>query len=461
MSMISINRLLRKYFIYVSISCLAVMCMVSVIVLFMSFKSYKEEEIHRSNIRTIQYLEILLEDEKIDNKSLDELLKNYLQDDRVNINIYNKDTGLHVTSINNFDFNNEKLKKTDLKFARKSITKYTIENTSGQKWMIEFIRFRSLAHTDTGRKFLRGIFFMFLISIVIFMVFSIILSWAASKTFLKPIHTIKRNIQKLEYRKSDDFEKIESKTKEIFELAESLEKVAEKIDEQEKLRKQLTVDMAHELRTPLATIKGNFEAMIDGIVPITLEKIAMCNDEIIRLTRLIKDLDDLNKLENKAIKLNSNELNLTELITSVVENFIPVLTSKNISVEKNIEENIKFYGDKDRLTQTIVNVLSNAAKYTGYNGKILVKLFETNESEIYITIKDNGPGIPQNDLVHIFERFYRADKSRNKNTGGKGIGLTISKAIVEAHGGSIDVLSEYGTGTEVIINLHNISKFSS
>jgi len=242
-----------------------------------------------------------------------------------------------------------------------------------------------------------------------------------------------------------------SGTKEIAQLTETINNLAETLENQENLRKRLTADVAHELRTPLATLQSHIEAMIDGIWEPDAERLKSCHEEIMRISRLVGDLEKLAKYESENLVLIKTDFDISELIRHIMKNF------ENNFANKGIE--IKFTGrkevvtaDRDKISQVIVNLLSNALKYTQNAGTVQVTVNGTHDA-VEIKVKDTGIGIPPEDLPHIFERFYRADKSRNRLTGGAGIGLTITKAIIDAHGGSIKVTSRVGEGTEFIVSL--------
>ncbi|MHB1483730.1 MAG: sensor histidine kinase [Saccharofermentanales bacterium] len=238
-------------------------------------------------------------------------------------------------------------------------------------------------------------------------------------------------------------------TLEVLELMESVNMLAESLDKQETIRKQLTADVAHELRTPLTTLQTHIEAMLEGVWEPTPERLQSCHDEVIRLSRMVSDLDSLAKVESGNMALNLEKINLYDIAKSVVLGFETQIVDKMLDV--SIEgKHPDIYADKDRIHQVLVNLLSNAIKYTPDRGRIAIKLSETNENIIF-SIKDNGIGISESDLPYIFERFYRADKSRNRMTGGSGIGLAIVKSIITAHGGKVSVKSGLNEGSEFIL----------
>jgi two-component system sensor histidine kinase BaeS len=238
---------------------------------------------------------------------------------------------------------------------------------------------------------------------------------------------------------------------EIDNLIVSINNLASKLEEQENLRKRLTTDISHELRTPLTNVQTHLEAMIDGIWEPNAERLNSVNEEVIRLTNLVNQLKNLAKFDSEKSKLNLTEINIEKLIKNIVYNNQGCALEKNLNIVFNLE-NVNTYLDKDKISQVIVNLLSNAMRYTNAGGNIYINAYKEKEN-IKIHFKDEGVGIPKESLNHIFERFYRVDESRSKDTGGIGVGLTIVKSIVDLHKGKIEVKSKQNEGSEFIITL--------
>jgi signal transduction histidine kinase len=209
------------------------------------------------------------------------------------------------------------------------------------------------------------------------------------------------------------------------------------LEQQEKLRKDLTADVAHELRTPLTSIGTHLEAMSMGIFEPTSQRLQSCCDEVMRLSKLVSDLETLSKYEN-GLKLERQEIDLLEVVNGAA-----ALSGRAIAVSGGP---VIISADRDRIAQVVANLLSNAEKYTPAEGEIGVSV-DANEAQATITVTDSGAGIAQEDLPYIFERFYRTDKSRTRKTGGAGIGLAIVRSIVSAHGGRVAAASEPGRGS--------------
>jgi len=234
--------------------------------------------------------------------------------------------------------------------------------------------------------------------------------------------------------------------------------VLQDVTEQEKLdkmRKEFVANVSHELRTPLTTIKSYTETLLDGALDnreYTVNFLNVINSESDRMTRLVKDLLQLSKFDYDKMEWNMKSLNVLNIVKDCVEKMEISARQKSQTLSFETQgELCDIKGDKDRIEQVIINIISNAIKYTPENGSIKVTAGRHEES-VEIRIADTGIGIPKEDLPRLFERFYRVDKARSRAMGGTGLGLSIAKNIVEAHKGSIRIESEYGKGSEVLIN---------
>jgi len=242
-----------------------------------------------------------------------------------------------------------------------------------------------------------------------------------------------------------------SNTVEIDELSTTINDLAQGLDQQERLRKRLTSDVAHELRTPLTTLQTHIEAMIDGVWEADPARLSSCHEEIMRINRMVGDLEKLARFESEGLVLTRETFDLNELAGQITENHQALLGKQGISLAFH-GENTPVFADRDKITQVMINLLSNALKYTARGGLVTVGV-ERDERYGVLKVEDTGIGIASDDLPFIFERFYRADPSRNRATGGAGIGLAIVNAIVSAHGGEIIVDSEPGKGTRFTVTL--------
>ncbi|CAG9366094.1 HAMP domain-containing histidine kinase [Clostridium perfringens] len=286
---------------------------------------------------------------------------------------------------------------------------------------------------------------------VLLILASTVIGFIISRSITRPINklmTKAKYISKGEYDK-----KIEINTDilEINDLINSINNLSQSIKEQENIRKRLTGDISHELKTPLTNIQSHLEAMIDGIWEPTEERLLSVKEEAERLSSLVSDMQKLNKYDESSIKLKKDNVNISDIICFVIFQFSNLAKSKNIKIEYE-KKNINLYCDKDKITQALVNILSNAIRYSNEGSTIFIEE-KLKDNKVIISIEDQGIGISEEDLKYVFERFYRADKSRTRATGGTGIGLTIVKSIVSSHGGEVKLESKLGEGSKFTIIL--------
>ncbi|HWR61645.1 MAG TPA: HAMP domain-containing sensor histidine kinase [Clostridia bacterium] len=286
-----------------------------------------------------------------------------------------------------------------------------------------------------------------LVSLILALIFGYIMSKSISTPISRVINTAEM-IAKGYY---DDRSNEISEIKEISQLTVAINNLAESLEKQEKLRKRLTADVAHELRTPLATLQGHIEAMLDGIWEPDAKRLKSVHEEITRLSRLVGDMEKLTKYESENLLLNKSEFDVLELIKSILSNFEKECRDKGLDIELEGGP-VRIFADRDKISQVIINLMSNAVKFTGKDGSIRFAV-ASDKDNASISVTDTGTGIAPGDQPHIFERFYRADSSRSRLTGGAGIGLTIVKSIVHAHKGSISLESEPGKGTKFTVSL--------
>lgn len=240
---------------------------------------------------------------------------------------------------------------------------------------------------------------------------------------------------------------------EIGRLAESFNRMNERLAEARDQRRQLTADVAHELRTPLSIILGHAEAAADGVIPLTCENAAVILDEAERLDRLVEDLRVLSLSDASALTYSMVKCPVVDLINRVCRAYLPLAARKDVSLDVHIQEGVSpVHVDPDRMTQVLNNLISNALRYAPQNSRITLEAAEQKEI-VQIVISDQGPGIPEGDLERIFHRFFRVDKSRQRREGGSGLGLAIARQIVEQHSGRLFARNVEGGGTSFVIEL--------
>jgi signal transduction histidine kinase len=242
-------------------------------------------------------------------------------------------------------------------------------------------------------------------------------------------------------------------TDEISELGAAFNSMASNLQQSEQVRRDMTADIAHELRTPLTVMRGNLEAMLDGVYPFDGEHLTPVLNQVTLLTRLVEDLRTLALAEAGQLHLEKRAIDLKALILSTLASFEAQAAAQQVMLRAEIAPDLPAVElDPDRMQQTIGILISNALRYTPRQGSITVTA-KTDRARVAIEVADTGSGIAPEDLPHVFDRFYRADKSRTRESGGSGLGLAIAKSLVEAHGGGIEARDEAGTGTSMIIHL--------
>lgn len=238
-------------------------------------------------------------------------------------------------------------------------------------------------------------------------------------------------------------------------LAASLNHMAEALSQQQRFRRSLTADVAHELRTPLAGVRAQFEALVDGVWQPTPDRLANCLNEIMRLVRLVEDLERLNDAENPTLPLRLAETRVSDLLNQVGSIFAPQLAEKGMQFRMDTPaDSGVIQVDSDKVVQILVNLMSNAMKYTPEGGAVTLGAHRDDRGgSVSFYVSDNGPGIPEDERSMVFERFFRGDRSRSRATGGAGIGLSIAHALAERHGGRLSVESRRGAGSTFTLTL--------
>ncbi len=304
------------------------------------------------------------------------------------------------------------------------------------------------------QKFLDAVNQSLWVAALLVILIAVLISILFARRLTSPIQHMTRAAKEISAGKLDQRIPVESRD-EIGELAKSFNQMAESLDQNRQLNRQLFAGIAHELKTPLTIIQGNLEAILDGVQEATPEKIAALHTETALLNRLVNDLRDFTLAEAGQLKLSRESVKLRPLVVKIVEMLQPMLSDKDIELTVKVAVNLPLVqADPDRVTQVFYNLLSNAIRHTSAKGSIeLAALVDPDKKQVAVTVRDNGEGIPGEDLPFIFNNFYRVDQARARTTGGTGMGLAISKILVEAHGGSISVMSEPGKGSAFTFTL--------
>ncbi len=239
---------------------------------------------------------------------------------------------------------------------------------------------------------------------------------------------------------------------EVGQLAEAFNEMTERLELSEDQRRRMLADVAHELRNPLTTIQGSLEGIVDGVLPLDRERVVTLYDQTVILSRLVDDLRLLSLAESNQLPLNRTPTPMNDLVEQVAEDFRPLAQESGVGLQVDVpEESLPVSVDPQRVSQVLANLISNALRYGG-DGELNVRMLDVN-NHVEVSVKDSGPGIESADLNHIFDRFYRQEKSRSRVAGGSGLGLAIVKELVEAHGGDVRAESEVGRGSTFTFTL--------
>lgn len=246
---------------------------------------------------------------------------------------------------------------------------------------------------------------------------------------------------------------------EIAQLAHNFNAMTDHVEQLEELRRSFVANVSHELRSPLTSIRGYIQGVLDGTFGQDQQGkyLGIALDETMRLNRLINDLLDLAQIESGEIPISPSEFNINELVSRAIAGKEAEISEKHISVQIDFEtEQCYVSADKDRILQVIINLIDNAIKFNRDHGKISIKTW-THRGEVYVKIEDEGRGLAYDQIMRIWDRFYQADPARSDKKG-RGLGLSIVKKIIEEHGQQIWVNSEEGTGSAFIFSLKAVEK---
>lgn len=301
-----------------------------------------------------------------------------------------------------------------------------------------------ILYHSLGRFFLWG----GLIAIAI----AIVLSYLFSRRILRPVKSLATAARHI--GRGDFSERPQVKdSSELGELAIAFNTMADDLEKAENLRRELVADTAHELRTPLSNIRGYLEAIRDGVVTPDTATINSLYEEVTLLSRLVNDLQELALAEAGQLKLTRHEEDVAAIISATVASAGAAALMKEISLDTAIPDNLPCCDiDSQRIKQVLHNLLDNAMAHTPRHGSINVTAAQKGPW-VEVSVSDSGEGIAPDQLANVFERFYRVDKSRSRATGGHGLGLTIARRLVEAHGGKIEAQSEFGKGSRFSFTL--------
>lgn len=294
--------------------------------------------------------------------------------------------------------------------------------------------------TDLSASFTRAINEVLLVATSLAIVTAVLVSTLVTRRIVRPIQEMKGASRRIAGGRYDERVRIAGED-ELADLAHSFNQMAHTLAQTEERRRQLIGDVAHELRTPLSSIKSVMEGLQDNVLPAEPATFLDVQREVSRLQRLVHDLEELSRAEAGQIPLERQTTSPAAFIQPAIDRLRLQFADKEVSLTPRLDSDLPpVHVDVARMTQVLLNLLGNALQYTPSGGQVTINAWADN-GNVLIAVRDTGIGLSAKDLPHIFERFYRVDKSRSRAGGGSGIGLTISKHLVEAHSGSITATS--------------------
>jgi two-component system sensor histidine kinase BaeS len=302
-----------------------------------------------------------------------------------------------------------------------------------------------------AERFLGGQVRITAISFVIALVVAVALAYLLAQKVSRPVRQLGDTVKNLSRGDYHARVPVESRD-ETGMLAGYVNQLAETLEKNRTARQRWMADIAHELRTPVAILKGEVEAMADGIRPADERMSTSLLEEINQLSKLVDDLQTLAMSDAGALNIQKEPTDLTDLVLQCVDSFRDRLTARGISVDLRLGEAVTVMADQRRLKQLLVNLLENSCRYVEEGGRVRVVL-SRNSKDADMTIEDSGPGLEATQIENLFERFYRAEVGRSRSGGGTGLGLSICKNIVEAHGGSIQAEHSELGGLKIQVSL--------
>ena len=307
-----------------------------------------------------------------------------------------------------------------------------------------FLFLRDRKRSQLEKIFLSSVNRSITVAAVLSILAAVILTAIYSRRTLKPIQELTSAAEKISRGELDQEVRVKSRD-EVGKLASAFNSMAEDLKEQERLRKNMVSDVAHELRSPLTKTHGYLEAIKEGRMeakPRVIDSLYK-NSELLK--KLVDDLHDLARAEAGKLDLEKQPILLRDIVKRAIESVRVKLEEKGIDLKVDSGEDALLDVDPDRVHQVLQNLIDNAVIHVEEGGHIRINT-DLEDGYVRVSVSDDGEGIPEKDLPHIFNRFYRVDSSRSRSSGGTGLGLTIAKELVEAHGGEIEVSSERGQG---------------
>ena len=463
--MTSLNKLFTRYFIITIAIVLVLITVVSNIGGSLFFKDFLTKKNDQQNQKIVDTISEMVNNDQLSAGSYPYFLALFSRQEQVNIILYHYDELIAYANAGSLPTRIGMLKEfggrdgyepeeivsrmTDSEEVQ--YTEYIIGN-----YRLSIGRAIDPFYDIANSKFLNTMNILYIVSFGIAMIIAFFAALILSRRFNKPIMQLRDNVNHISMNRYDHIVTCDTKASELRELSDDINNLSRLKQSEEDMRKRLSNDIVHELKTPIAVLSTNIEAILDGVYKADEERMSVLLSQTNRLARLVNNLSDLTLLEteNKGDKIE--KVDISGVLDSIYTVYLPAATDKSIELKREFEDELFVNGNEDRLLQVFVNIVSNSMKYTDGGGEIIMRGFSQN-NKVICEIEDTGIGIDKKDLPFVFNRFYRGDESRSRETGGSGIGLAIAKAVISAHDGEIQIESEKGKGTKITV-LFNKSK---
>jgi two-component system sensor histidine kinase BaeS len=278
---------------------------------------------------------------------------------------------------------------------------------------------------------------------------ALVVGVSVTRGLVRPIRHLSTTARSLERGDSGARVGLRTGPGELGELGRAFDAMAASLERQDRLRRDLVADVAHELRTPIAVLQAETEALVDGMTAATPEALSSLHEESVRLGRMVEDLQTLASAEAAGLHLERRPLNLSRVAAEAADSLATRFRSAGVQLEQSLPP-VAVMGDPDRLYQVVGNLLANAVKFTPAGGKVTLRVARHRKDAV-LEITDTGPGVPTDERRLVWERFYRGETGRL--AAGSGIGLAVVKELVDAHGGSVGLESPDGGGARFVVRL--------
>ncbi len=302
---------------------------------------------------------------------------------------------------------------------------------------------------NLANRFLKQQYFMLTVIAVLAMLVAGVVAILLGRRLLQPLHALAGAVRQL--ARGDNSARVDlPRRDELGDLGRDVNRLAEVLEQNETLRRAAMADISHELRTPLAVLRGNIEAMQDGVLPSDDQQLATLHGAVTRLSRLVDDLYDMALADTGALRCEQMPLDLAPLLRDAVHTHHAAFEQAKLQLIDDIHGPLPIDGDARRLRQIIDNLLQNSLRYTDAGGQVRVQA-ERKGGQIFLSVEDSAPGVSHDALHQLFERFFRAESSRDRHSGGAGLGLAIVRTLVQAHGGEVSAAHSALGGVQIRI----------